>query len=98
MTGRWSERRGSGKLVAAGSWLFGAPAPRDAPRIQRLRWIRRLYLRPLPLYLLIYVMAALAGVSPLFWAVLGVAVLLWLEGLLSLGMRIRREQKAAETQ
>jgi hypothetical protein len=81
------------RLRSISSKLFGEPPPKDAPRSQLLRWIRGFYLKMLPI-------AIPAIVAVLVWAsdtwmlvTLAVSVLIWLQGLNSLSVRIRREER-----
>jgi hypothetical protein len=87
---RPGRRSVNGRLAQLGFRIFGAPPPREAPKEQRLRWIRRFYLRPLPLYISIYLLAAISTPPPWVWALLGVSALTWLHGFASLSLRIRR--------
>ena len=58
-----------------------------------LRWIRGYYLKMLPLTLL--AVAMLIGWEAHVWVfvVLGVFALLWLQSIVSLSIRIRREER-----
>jgi hypothetical protein len=76
-----------------GARIFGAPPGRGAPKLDLLLWIRRFYLRPLPLYLAVIVLAALLTSSTSGRVILAVTVLLWLAGLTSLSARIRRSRR-----
>jgi hypothetical protein len=80
------------RLRLVGSRVFGAPPPKDAPRSELLRWIRRFYLRPLPLTVAVYVLAIVWASQTWVYIVLTAAALLWLQGIGSLSLRIRREQ------
>jgi hypothetical protein len=70
--------------------MFGEPPGRDAPEEARLRWTRRFYLRPLPVALAVYGLAVLVASETWQYAVLAAAALFWLQGLVSISLRIRR--------
>jgi hypothetical protein len=72
--------------------LFGEPPGEDASRAATLRWIRGFYLKPLPLVVLVWVF--LVVWAPTVVLVLaGAGALIWLQGLVSLSLRIRREER-----
>jgi hypothetical protein len=73
--------------------LFGEPPPKGAARVEVLRWLRRFYLRMLPFVLVLWVFAIAWWPGVLLLAVLGVTTLIGLQGLASLNMRIRREER-----
>ena len=81
------------RLHAAASKVYGEPPPKGAPRSQRLRYVRRLYWRMLlfglPAYTVLIIWAEPAWVL----VPVGVAALIWLQGLLSISVRIRRERR-----
>jgi hypothetical protein len=81
------------RLRTAGFLVFGEPPPPTAPRSEMLRWVRRFYVRPLPLMLVVYVMVILWTSQTWVYVTLGVGTLMWLQGLVSLGRRISREQE-----
>lgn len=81
------------RLRVVGSRVFGAPPPKDAPRSELLRWVRRFYLRPLPLTVAAYVLVIIWASQTWVYVVLTVVALLWLQGIGSLSLRIRREQR-----
>jgi hypothetical protein len=81
----------SGRLASAGYRILGTPPAPDAPRKARLLWLRGYYLRMLPLSLLAYVLMAIVLPTPWAWIVPAVSALLWLQGFVSLSLRIRRE-------
>jgi hypothetical protein len=78
------------RLATIGFRIFGTPPARDAATVERLRWIRRFYIRPLPLYALIFLVAVFSGVSKMVWVALGLSAVIWIQGITSLGFRIRR--------
>jgi hypothetical protein len=59
---------------------------------ERLRRVRRFYLRPLPLTLPLLVLALLVAWGSWYLVLLGVAAVLWVQGLHSLNRQIRRER------
>jgi hypothetical protein len=71
---------------------FGAPPGRGAPLEERLRYIRRLYIRPLPLEVAAVVLVAISLPPPLVWVFLGGAVFFWVTGITRLNVRIRRDR------
>ena len=58
-----------------------------------LRWIRGFYLKPLPLVLAVYVMIALWASETIVLALAALSALMWLQGFVSLSLRIRREER-----
>lgn len=85
------------RVNAIGFRIFGAPPPKDAPRSRRLRWVRRFYLRLLPLTVPVYALVLVLASQTWVYIPLAVATLLWLEGLISISLRIRREQRREST-
>lgn len=77
-------------MIAISSRIFGPFPAKGAPKIERLRWLRRVYLTFLPLSLWVYAMAALFGLPTMWWIVLGVGTVIWVQGFTSLALRIRR--------
>lgn len=76
--------------------IYGEPPSKGAPRSESLRWIRGLYLRPLPLLVVLLVICALAlvmGAPSWILALLGISVAVWVQGYVSLSIRIRREER-----
>lgn len=84
-----------GWLAKQGFRIVGPPPPAAAPKVVRLRYIRRFYTRLLPLYLLAWVVAAISGLPLWAWVVIGVGAAVWLQGLTSLSLRIRAEERAS---
>jgi hypothetical protein len=58
-----------------------------------LRWLRGFYVKPLPLLALVVVLVLIAQPEAWTWALLGVSALVWLQGAISLSLRIRREER-----
>lgn len=77
--------------------LVGEPPAKSAPRHERLRWVRRFYVVQLPITLPVFVLLLVVSSSTWSYVVLGVAAFLWLEGYLSLSLRIRRAQRSDRT-
>jgi hypothetical protein len=86
-----------GRLASVGYRIVGTPPARDAPKKERLLWLRRYYLRMLLLALPAYVLAVIFLSTPWIWIVLGVGILLWVQGFASLSFQIRRESRRAAT-
>jgi hypothetical protein len=84
---------GHGRTLALARKLYGEPPPSGAPLAQRLRYVRRFYLRNAPLVVLCWalVFAWIRDLWLIAAAVLGAAI--WLLGLVSLQLRIRREER-----
>jgi hypothetical protein len=81
------------RLRSISSKLFGEPPPKSAPRSELLRWIRGLYLEMLPITIPAWVAAAIWAPSALLLIGLAVSSLIWLQGVTSLSIRIRREER-----
>lgn len=79
-------------LLTLARRLYGAPPPRSAPPAERLRWLRRLYLRSLPLLVLPVVLIAIGGASTGVWVAVAAGALFWLQGFASVLLRPRRER------
>jgi hypothetical protein len=83
----------SGWLRAASVELYGELPPKDAARSTRFSSVRHMSLR-----MLLFAIPAYACIF-LFWrqtwvlVVVGAGVLLWLETMISLSLRIRRERR-----
>lgn len=73
--------------------VFGAPPREDAPKVEHLRWVRRFYLWPLIVTVPVYVWALLTATETWIYLVLALSGLMWLQGVVSLGLQIRREQR-----
>jgi hypothetical protein len=86
-----------GRLLSLGYKLYGEPPPKCAPRSEMLRWIRRFYIRPLPLLILVWVLLFIWAPT---WTLilLGASALIWLQGITSLSLRIRREEQRERRQ
>lgn len=73
--------------------ILGEPPPQGAPRSQMLRWIRGYYLKTLPLTLVVVAMLIVWETQAWVFVVLGILALLWLQSVVSLSVRIRREEQ-----
>lgn len=73
--------------------LYGEPPPKGAPRYEMLRWIRGFYFRQLPPTLAAFAVLAVWASATLIFLVLAVSTLIWLQGVISLSLRIRREEQ-----
>jgi hypothetical protein len=73
--------------------LVGEPPPKSAPRVQFLRWIRGYYLRMLPLTLVVVAMLLVWESQTWVFVLLAMSALIWLQGVASLSLRIRREER-----
>ena len=82
----------SRRLRSLGFKIYGEPPPKGAPRSELLRWIRSFYIKPLPLLILV---SALVLTWSQTWTLilLGASALIWLQGITSLSVRIRREER-----
>lgn len=58
--------------------------------------MRRFYFRPLPLAVILYALVVIWVHSPVAWALLAVGALLWVGGLASLTLQIKREQSLSD--
>jgi hypothetical protein len=58
-----------------------------------LRWIRGYYLKTLPLTLVVVAMLVVWEAQAWVFVVLGILALLWLQSVVSLSVRIRREER-----
>jgi hypothetical protein len=63
--------------------------------VQVLRWVRSYYLRILPLTLVAVAMLLVWDEQTWVFAVLALCALIWLQGMASLSLRIRREERRA---
>jgi hypothetical protein len=82
-----------GRLRSLAFKLYGEPPPAGAPRSQLLRWIRGIYVRLLPLTVLAYAMLVVWASQTWVFVVLAVTALLWLQGVVSLSVKIGREER-----
>jgi hypothetical protein len=70
--------------------VVGAPPASGAPRVARLRWVRKFYRFNLAAIAMVVIFALVGGDS-FFWVVAAAVAVIWLVGLASISMQIRRE-------
>jgi hypothetical protein len=73
--------------------LYGEPPPKGSPRSTMLRWIRGFYIKQLPLIVPVYVVVLVWASQTWVLIVLAASSLVWLQGLVSLSVRIPREER-----
>jgi hypothetical protein len=74
--------------------LYGHPPGPDAPRLEKLIWVRRTaYYGTAWTWVLIAAVFVLTISSPVGWIVLAVCGSVWLSGFASINLRIRRERE-----
>lgn len=78
---------------AAGYRLLGHPPAASAPRSERLRWVRRFYVRPLPITLGIWIWLLITFQDTITYIVFAMMAFIWLEGMVEIGVQIRRAQR-----
>jgi hypothetical protein len=83
------------RLQAVSVRLFGPAPAKDAPKVERFEWQRRMYVRLLPINLLAY--AAVVTTIDMFdiaSLLIGATIVIWLLGWLSLALQIRRLRRS----
>jgi 4-hydroxybenzoate polyprenyltransferase len=75
--------------------LYGTPPSKGAPRVARFRWVRRICIASMALYVPIIAVVAIGGNDDWVWLVLAVCVLINLANIAVLTFRIRREDRAS---
>jgi hypothetical protein len=70
--------------------VVGAPPASGASRVERLRWVRKFYRFNLIAIAMVVIFAVLDG-GTFLWVVAAVIAVIWLFGVASISMRIRRE-------
>jgi hypothetical protein len=79
------------RLQALSARLLGPAPDRSAPKVERLMWLRRVYIRMLPFNLAAYaVVVATSGLWDIASILIGITVVIWLLGRLWLAVQIRR--------
>jgi hypothetical protein len=73
--------------------FYGQPPAKGAPPSEALRWVRRFYIRPLPLMLALAALIILWGAHTWALVALGLTAVAWTWGFTSLNRRIRREER-----
>lgn len=76
-------------LARLGFRITGPPPPKGAPRVEVLLWMRRYYIRmllfPTPFWILLVL------IGPTWaWIALGVGGAIWLQGFITVNLRIKR--------
>ncbi len=86
------------RLQALSARLLGPAPDRSAPRVERLVWLRRVYIRMLPVNLGAYAIAvAASGPWDITSIFIGVTMAIWLLGRLLLAVQIRRLRRVETT-
>ena len=81
-----------GRLRSLSQRIYGEPPPKGAPRSEMLRWVRGFYWKTWPLTLACYALVLLFSTTWLL-VLAGVTALIWAQGLASISLRIRREER-----
>jgi hypothetical protein len=71
--------------------VVGAPPASGASRAERLRWVRKFYRFGLVAIAMLVIFLALLGAGAFWWVAAAVIAVIWLVGLASISMQIRRE-------
>lgn len=80
-------------MLLSVAWrLVGRPPAAGAPRAERLRWLRGVYLKTLALAALPLAAIAISGASTGVWLALGIGALVWLQEFATLLLQLRRER------
>jgi hypothetical protein len=86
-------READSRLHALVWGFLGEPPAKGAPRAQLLRWLRGIHLRTLPLALVAYAMLLVWADEAWILLTAGIGLLISLESVISLSVRIRREER-----
>jgi hypothetical protein len=70
--------------------IFGPPPPNDAPKVQTWMFVRRIYSRMLLFVVPAWILIALDGSPTWLWIALGISAVTWLQGFISVNLRIKR--------
>jgi hypothetical protein len=84
-------------LARQGFRIVGPPPPKGAPKAELLRFVRRCYTRMLPFYIPLLVLLVFAGLPTWAWIVVAAGAALWLQGFISINLRIKRQAKGPRT-
>jgi hypothetical protein len=82
-----------GRLRSWAFRIYGEPPAKDAPRSAMLRWIRGFYIKPLPLVVATWVLVLIWARGTWTLVLLAISATVWLQGFVSLSLRIRREER-----
>ncbi len=82
------------RLANYGARITGPPPPKGAPKVAAWIFLRRLYCRMLLLTVPVWVIVVLDGAPTWVWIVLGVSAAIWLQGFISVNLRIRKLRNA----
>lgn len=74
--------------------IYGPPPPKSAPEVERWIFVRRIYSRVVLFTVPLWITLALNGGPTWLWIVLGVGAATWLQGFISVNLRIRRLRRA----
>lgn len=77
-------------LARQGVRIVGPPPPKGAPKVQTWRFVRRFYIRMLLITVPVWIVVAFDGAPTWLWIVLGISAASWLQGFISVNLRIRR--------
>lgn len=70
--------------------IYGPPPSKDAPKVATWMFVRRIYSRVALLTIPAWIVLALDGAPTWLWIAFGISAAIWLQGLLSVNLRIRR--------
>jgi hypothetical protein len=77
-------------LAKQGVRMFGSPPPKGAPKVEAWMYVRRIYSRSLLFTVPIWIVLALDGGPSWQWILFGISAATWLQGFISVNLRIRR--------
>jgi hypothetical protein len=77
-------------LAKQGVRIYGPPPAKGAPKVESWIFVRRIYIRLLLFTVPLWVLVALTDPATWLWIVLGVSAVTWLQGFISVNVRIRR--------
>ena len=77
-------------LARQSTRIFGPSPPKDAPKIETWRFVRRIYARTLLFAIPAWIVIALDDGPVWLWILFGISAVTWLQGFISVNRRIRR--------
>lgn len=83
------------RLARQSTRLFGPPPPKDAPKIETWRFVRRIYARTFLFAIPAWIVIALDDVPVWLWFLFGIGAVTGLCGFISVDRRIRRLQNGS---